>query len=174
MARQKTECPLLSTPQKHEGKAATKRSCRTLATAADVSKFTMPQVLTDELVVKPFKMKTLLTRAYDQLCGHEGQKNAEKSYRRWPAARCRISCSRTRRNSTSSRWQTSIMTELGFLVIHRGKNRHQTPNSAVCHGLGGRHRDREVSSAFCALCSQIELPALHRPHFGELSAALGQ
>ena len=46
--------------------------------------------------------------------------------------------------------------------------------SAVCHGLGGRHRHREVSSAFCALQSQIELPELHRRHFGGLPAALVQ
>ena len=43
----------------------------------------------------------------------------------------------------------------------------------ACHSLGGRHRDREVSSAFCALWSQIKLPALHRGHFGGLPAALG-
>ena len=32
-----------------------------------------------------------------------GSKNAGKFSRRWPTARCRTSCSRTRRNSTSSR-----------------------------------------------------------------------
>ena len=55
-----------------------------------------------------------------------------------------------------------------------GWDRHQTPKSAVCHDLDGRHRDREVSSAFSALWSHIELPALHRRHFGGLLAALGQ
>ena len=64
--------------------------------------------------------------------------------------------------------------KLGFLISHRGKDRHQTPKSAVCHGLGGRHRDQEVSSALYALWSQIELPALHRRHFGGLPVALGQ
>ena len=60
-----------------------------------------------------------------------------------------------------------------FLVIHRGKNRHQTLKFAVCHGLGGRHRDRKIPSSFCALCSQIELPVLHRKHFGGLPVVLG-
>ena len=41
-------------------------------------------------------------------------KNAEKSSRRWPTARCRTSFSRTRRNSTSSRWLASKITEFGL------------------------------------------------------------
>ena len=63
---------------------------------------------------------------------------------------------------------------LGFFVIHRGKDCHQTPDFAVCHGLGGRLRDREDPSAFCAFWSQIEFPALHCRHFEGLPAALGQ
>ena len=40
--------------------------------------------------------------------------------------------------------------------------------------LSGRHRDRKVHSFFCALWTEIELPALHRGHFGGLPAALAQ
>ena len=43
---------------KHEEKVATKRlpKCRTLATAAGVSKSTMHQIFRDDRLVKPFKM----------------------------------------------------------------------------------------------------------------------
>ena len=61
---------------------------------------------------------------------------------------------------------------LGFLVNYRGKDRHQTPKSAVFHGLSVQNRDQEVQSAFCALWSQIELPVLHRRHFRGLPADL--
>ena len=77
------------------------RSSRTLATAAGVSKSTMHQVLRDDLGVKPFKM----LHRQDLTINHVATmvQNAVKSSRRWPTARCRTSCSRTRRNSTSSR-----------------------------------------------------------------------
>ena len=61
-----------------------------------------------------------------------------------------------------------------MLVINREKDRHQTLKSAVCHDLAGRHRDREIPPAFCAICSQIELPALHRRYFELLPVALDQ
>ena len=79
-----------------------RRSCRTLATAAGVSKSTMHQVWRDDQGVKPFKMlhRQELT---DNHVAMRAQ-NAGKSSRRWPTARCRTSCSQTRRNSTSSRW----------------------------------------------------------------------
>ena len=81
-----------------------------------------------------------------------GPKNAGKSCSRWPTARCQNSCSRTKRNSTFNRWYTSKMTEFVF-VIHRGKDRQRAPRSAVCHGLGGHHRDQDVPSTFCVLWS---------------------
>ena len=67
-----TGCPLPSTPQQDKKRSVRsrqlfkntreklrrnpRRSCRTLAPAAIVSKFTMHQVLRDNLEVKPFKM----------------------------------------------------------------------------------------------------------------------
>ena len=79
-----------------------RRSCRTLATAADVSKSPMHQMLRHNLGVKPFKM----LHCQELTDNHVAMRtqSAEKSSRRWLTARCRFSCSRTRRNSTSSRW----------------------------------------------------------------------
>ena len=66
------------------------------------------------------------------------------------------------------------MTEFGLPRHPRREGSSPDAKFAVCHSLSGRHRDREVPSAFCALWSQIEHPALHRRHFGRVPAALGQ
>ena len=116
-----------------------RRSCRTLAAAAGVIKSTRHQVLRDDLGVKPFKM--LHCQELRPIMWPWGSKNAGKSSRKWPTARCRPSCSRTTKKfrhptgGKPAKWPS-----LDFLVIHRGKDRHQTPESAVCHSLGGRHR----------------------------------
>ena len=77
-------------------------SCRTLTTIASVSKYFMRQVLRDDLRVKSFKM--CITRSLRKIMWAWGSKNAEKFSRRGPTPRCRISCSRTKRYSISSRW----------------------------------------------------------------------
>ena len=99
------------------------------------------------------------------------QKNPPGGGRRHAAEPCVCGREEIRHpaDGKSAKWPS-----LGFLVIPKEKDLHQTPKSEVCYGLGGHHRDREVPSAFCALWSQIEPPALHRRHFGGLSAALGQ
>ena len=62
----------------------------------------MHQVLREDLGVKPFK----LLHRQELTANHMAMRtqNARKSSKRWLMARCRTSCSRTRRNSTSSRW----------------------------------------------------------------------
>ena len=78
-----------------------RRSCRSLATVAGVSKSIMHQGLRDNLGVKPFK----ILHHQEVTVNHVAMRtqNAGKSFRRWPTAR-QTSCWRTRRNLTSSRW----------------------------------------------------------------------
>ena len=65
------------------------------------------------------------------------------------------------------------MTEFDFLCLPQREG--ELPDAKIrCYSLGSRHRDRNVPSAFYINCSQIELPALHRRHFGGLPTALGQ
>ena len=78
--------------------------------------------------------RCLIARSLQTIMGPWGLKNARKSSRRWPMARCLTSCSRTKSNSSSCRWKTSKWSSLGYHVIRRGKDCHQTPKSAVYHG----------------------------------------
>ena len=81
-----------------------RRSCRTLATAAGVSKPIIHQVLRNDLGMKPFMMLHRWELTAIHVAMRARRKNAEKSSRRWPTVRCRISSSRTRRILTSSKW----------------------------------------------------------------------
>ena len=76
-----------------------RRSCRTLATAAGVSKSTMHQVL--ETIWGWSPSRCCIARSLRPIMWPWVPRNAGKSSRKWPTAR---SCSRTRRNLTSSRW----------------------------------------------------------------------
>ena len=82
------------------------RSCRTLATVASVSKSTrhVYQVLRGGLGMKPFNMLHRQLTDKPGAYGQKGTKDAGKSFSGWPTARCQISCSRTRKNATLSRW----------------------------------------------------------------------
>ena len=112
--------------------------------------------------------------AYGQSCSHEGpkmQENIPENNQRH-AAKPRIHEREEIRHPSGGK--PAKCPSLSFLAIHRGKDRYQMLKSAVCHGLGVRHRDREMPSAFCVLWSRIELSALHRRHFRGLPATLGQ
>ena len=119
-ARKKTQCPLPLTPQKHKGKAAAKpspklhhfghRSCRTLVTAAGVSKSTRCWGTTWGWSPS----RCCIARSFRPIMWPRGPKNSGKSSRKCPTAYCRTSYSRTRRNSTSSRWQSNKITEFGL------------------------------------------------------------
>ena len=85
-------------------------------------------------------------RAYDQSCGHDGPKmqgNPLGDGQRH-AAEPRVHGRQESRHPAGVK--PAKCSSLSFLVTHRGKDRHQTPKFAVCHGLGGRHRDWEVPS----------------------------
>ena len=130
-------------------------NCRTLATAADV-----PGV---EGRYGGEALDVVSPRAYEQSCGHDSPKMLENpaAFQGTPhAAEPRAHGPEEIRHPAGGK--PAKRSSLGFLVVHRGKDRHQTPKFAVCYGLGSRHRDQEVPSAFCGLWSQIELPALHR------------
>ena len=127
-------------PVKHEGE-----SCRTLATAAGVRNSTMHAGVEGRPGGKALQ-DAALPQAYGQSCGHEGLKtqgNPPGDSRRH-AAELRVHGREEIRHPAGGK--PAKQSRLGFLVIHREKDRFQTPNSALCHGLGGRHRDRELPS----------------------------
>ena len=149
-ARKKTECPL---PQLLKNTRETlwrnlRRSCRTLATAAGVSKSTMHQLLRDDLGVKLFKMlhRPELTDNHvamrAQKCREILQKMADgtpnlvftdkKKFRHW--ARGKL-----------PKWQ-----RLGFLIIHRWKDRYQTPKIRTLSWFG--RLSQRPGDSLCFLC----------------------
>ena len=102
---------LPSTPQKHEGKAATNPSpkLQDLDHRSRCKQIYHAQNVERQSGLKPFKM---LQR--QDLTDNHVAKRAQESSRRWPTESCRTWCLRTRRNSTPSRWYVSKMTEFGL------------------------------------------------------------
>ena len=144
-ARKKTECPLPSTPENHEEKAATKLSPKLYQQIHHAPGRSGGEALQD----------SASPRAYGQSCGHEGPKmqgNPPEVGRRH-AADPRVYGREEilhLAGGKPAKWPS-----LDFLIIHRGKDSQQTPKTAVCHGLGGRHRDREVP--FLSVPSAVKL-----------------
>ena len=127
-ARQKTKCPLPSTHQKHEGKAATKSSpklqslghrrlCEQIHHAPGVEGRSGGEAF----------QNAMSPGAYGQSCCHEGSKvkGSCPGYSRRHAAEPRVHGREKIRHPAGgkpAKWPS-----LGFLVIHREKDRHQTP-----------------------------------------------
>ena len=152
-ARKKMEYPLPSTYQKHEEKAATKPSPK-LQPLAHRSWYEQihhaPDV--DGRSGRWSPSRCCIARSLRPIMWPWGTKNAGKSFRRWPTARCRTSCSRTRRNSTSSRWQTSKMTK--FVLPRHPQRRGSSPDAKICSlswFCFGRPSQRPGGS-LCFLC----------------------
>ena len=153
------------------------RSCRTLATAAGVSKSIMHQMLKNDLVVKLLKM--LHPRGLRPIMWAWELKNAGKFSKRWPTARCLTSCLRTRKNSASGRWYISKMTE--FRLLRHIQRKGSSPDAKICTlSWFARPSQRPgVPSNLCAFWSQIELSGCLLPwdkkHFqGGLVPATGR
>ena len=102
-----------------------------------------------------------------------GPKNAEKSSRKWPTARCRASCSLTRRNRYPAGGKPAKWPSLGSLFIHSGKYRHQTSKLAACHGLYSRHRDRGGSSLLLCPLESNWTPSATSPTFWRVACCPG-
>ena len=94
----------------------------------------MRQVLRDDLVGEALQ-DAASPGVYGQPRDHEGPKMQGKSpgNGRQHAAEPRVNGREEIRRPAGGKPANCL--RLNFLVIHRGKDRHQTPKSAVCHGL---------------------------------------
>ena len=146
-----------------------RRSCRTLTAAAGESKFTIDRCWGTIWGWSP--SRCCIAKSLRPIMWPWRPKNAEKSSRRWLTAEPHI-------HGREKKWHLAggkpeKWPSLGLLVIHRGKDRLQTPKSAVYHGLGPPVKETGRSLGYLCPLESHCTPSVSLPTFWRVACCPG-